>query len=160
MEQTTIHEEIVDKLRRRPDQTLPVMVLEVLFDDPYTEANDALDDLVAWGEAERNDHGESIQFRLTPSVDTKEQLPEDVSGYVWRAYLVDNHSDRTTEQLLSSREAAVDHLRKAIGEEVDSLRRVDFLDGVWITETTGDEHEGYTAVLRCEPVFEAPPFEQ
>ena len=160
IEQTTIHEGILDTLGRSPDNTVQSLVLSALFDKRPGNVNDAINDLVAWGEVERNDREESTQFRLTPSVDIKEQVPENVSSYVWQAYLVDDRGDRTIEQLLSSREAAVDHLRQVISDGVDSLRKVDFLDGVWTTETVGDESDGQTAVLRCEPVFESTPCEQ
>ena len=158
MKQTTLSEEILDTIRCGSNGTQPSIVIEVMFDKRYNKVKDIIDRLISWGEIKRiEDAGSSTQYQLTESINSHDPFPENVSGCVWNAYIIKGQNQRTASRLFTNRRAATEHFRQMIGGKANSLTKINFLNGVWINEDIGD---GQTAVLRCEPVFEATPHEQ
>jgi hypothetical protein len=142
----SLQERIIHLLRPRPNEVVSSAWIADRMDTAEGEPDLALQDLIRWGEVEL-----VANTGIAGRVRVKESVEEGHS--VWMAYVAPGYEERRATRLFSARSDAVDHLEGMIGERIEDLERVEFLNSVW----RGPAGGGYsavsgTAVLRKEPI--------
>lgn len=120
---------------------------------PASNIDEAIRDLVTYGELTVVWMQQAPRVILNRSVHPGTDGQATLVNGAWQCYIAPDHRERYHSGLFDSKRAAIEYLRRVVGDDIDELTPVPYCGNVFATETPSFEGYGaHTVVIRGERI--------
>ncbi|QSG16354.1 hypothetical protein [Halapricum desulfuricans] len=151
-EQGKLYQRIIDYLSPPDGTATSTAELEKELDWEREDIHGAVMDLIAFDELELVNTSQYARVRLRQPTPSEQLTLEDMTEYVWHAYIIEQKIGKTrARRLFTSKEAGEAHLKQIAN--VDELTAVPNVSHVWCASIGSKGYTPEYAVLRKDPIF-------